>query len=106
MLHFPSWNAQCRVGQLHPKAHNAHMSFVDVVNNAARKRHRPEVITPMRIDSGDWTESDEDKDQKDTHGLQQQLDAMMKQNSEQQQTIQQLMQQIQHLTTQLQALSA
>ena len=82
------------------------MSFVDVVNNAGRKRHRPEILTPMRIDSEDWTESDEDKDPKEAHGLQQQLDAMMKQNSEQQQTIQQLMQQIQNLTAQLQTLSA
>ena len=106
MLHFPSGNAQCRIGKLHPKTHKTHMSFVDVVNNAARKRHRPEVLTPVKIDSDAWTESDEEKDQKDMHGLQQQLDAMMKQNSEQQQTIQQLMQQIQNLTTQLQALSA
>ena len=106
MLHFPSWNAQCRVGKLHPKTHKTHMSFVDVVNNAARKRHRPEIIILMKIDSEEWTESDEEKDQRDSHGLQQQLHAMMKQNSEQQQTIQQLMQQIQNLTRQLQALSA
>ena len=106
MLQFPSWNAQCRVGKFYSRAQNNHTSFVDIVTNAARKRHRPEVIAPMKIDSEGWSDSDDEKASPDTNGLQQQLNDMMKQNNEQQQTIQQLMQQIHALTSQLQALTA
>ena len=60
----------------------------------------------MKIDSEEWTDSVDEKAQKDTNGLQQQLNEMMRQNSEQQQTIQQLMQQIQSLTSQIEALTA
>ena len=105
-MHFPTWNAQCRVGKLQPRNQSSKPSFAEVVNNAARKRHRPEVAPTQREDSENWSDIEEDADKTGNASLQAQLNDMMKQNSEQQQTIQQLLQQIQNLTAQVQALTA
>ena len=105
VMHFPTWNAQSRIGKLQPRIQNSQPTFVDVVN-AARKRHRPEVAPIQREDSENWSDIEENVPKQDDNGLKQQLQDMMKQNSEQQQTIQQLMQQIQALTAQVQALTA
>ena len=104
-MHFPTWNAQSRIGKLQPRIQNSQPTFVDVVN-AARKRHRPEAAPIQREDSENWSDIEENVPKQDDNGLKQQLQDMMKQNSEQQQTIQQLMQQIQTLTAQVQALTA
>ena len=77
-----------------------------MVNNAARKRHRPEIAPIPKADSENWSDLEDDVVKQEDNSLQQQLQDMMKQNSEQQQTIQQLMQQVQNLTAQIQALTA
>ena len=105
VMHFPTWNAQSRIGRLQPRIQTSQPTFVDVVN-AARKRHRPEVAPIQREDSENWSDIEGNVPKPDDNGLKQQLQDMMKQNSEQQQTIQQLMQQIQTLTAQVQALTA
>ena len=105
VMHFPTWNAQSRVGKLQPRIQTSQPTFVDVVN-AARKRHRPEIAPIQREDSENWSDIEENVPKPDDNGLKQQLQDMMKQNSEQQQTIQQLMQQIQTLTAQVHALTA
>ena len=43
VMHFPTWNAQCRIGKLQPRNLNSQPTFADVVSNAARKRHRLEI---------------------------------------------------------------
>ena len=106
IMQFPTWNAQCRIGKLQPRTPASQPTFADVVNNAARKRHRPEIAPMQREDSENWSDIEENVPKQDDSGLKQQLQDMMKQNSEQQQTIQQLMQQIQTLTAQVQALTA
>ena len=106
VMHFPTWNAQCRSGKLQQRDLKSQPTFADVVNNAARKRHRPEVVPIRREDSETWSDVEEDAAKKGNSNLQQQLNDMMQQNSEQQQTIQQLLQQIQSLTAQVQTLTA
>ena len=106
VMHFPTWNAQCRIGKHQPRCLDSLPSFAEVVNNAARKRHRAANAPTQREDSENWSDFEEDAEKQDSNNLQQQLNEMMKQNSEQQQTIQQLLQQIQSLTTQVQALTA
>ena len=106
VMHFPTWNAQCRIGKHLPRCLDSQPSFAEVVNNAARKRHRTANAPIQRKDSENWSDFEEDAEKQDSNNLQQQLNEMMKQNSEQQQTIQQLLQQIQSLTTQVQALTA
>ena len=106
VMHFPTWNAQCRIGKLQQHSLKSQPTFADVINNAARKRHRPEVAPIQRKDSENWSDFEEDVAKQGNPNLQQQLNDIMKQNSEQQQTIQQLLQQIQTLTAQVQALTA
>lgn len=60
----------------------------------------------QREDSENWSSSGEAPIESETDSLKQQLAEMAKQNSDQQQTIQQLMQQLQNLTTQIQNLTA
>ena len=106
VIQFPTWNAQCRIGKHQPRTQQLQPTFADIVNNAARKRHRPEVEQIPQEDSENWSDFEDDAVKQEDKSLQQQLQDMMKQNSEQQQTIQQLMQQVQNLTAQIQALTA
>ena len=106
VMHFPTWNAQCRIGKHQPHNQQSQPTFADMVNNAARKRHRPEITPIPKVDSENWSDLEDDAVKQEDNSLQQQLQDLMKQNSEQQQTIQQLMQQIQNLTAQIQALTA
>ena len=106
VMHFPTWNAQCRIGKHQPHNQQSQPTFADMVNNAARKRHRPEITPIPKADSENWSDLEDDTVKQEDNSLQQQLQDLMKQNSEQQQTIQQLMQQIQNLTAQIQALTA
>ena len=105
-LHFPSWNAQGRNGKLHSRNHSMQTSYADVVLNGERKRQRHEDHVMQRDDSETWSQCEEAPVETETDTLKQQLAEMVKQNHDQQQTIQQLMQQIQNLTAQFQSLNA
>ena len=84
VMHFPTWNAQCRIGKLQQHNNQSQPTFAEIVTNAARKRHRPEVAPIRREDSENWSDIEEDAAKRSSSNLQQQLNDMMKQNSEQQ----------------------
>ena len=51
VMHFPTWNAQCRIGKHQPRNLESQPTFVEVFNNAARKRLRPAIAPTQREDS-------------------------------------------------------